>query len=58
MFNGNIGPNWAPLRDIRFRNVGDLEPDLARSLKVKCDSAIGLLIYGFSLMSNSNIGPR
>ena len=28
------------------------------SLKVKCDGAIGLLIYGFLLMFNSNIWPN
>ena len=28
------------------------------SLKVECDSAIGLAIYGFLLMVNSNIGPN
>ena len=42
----------------RLQNFGDLEFDLSRSLKVKSDSAIGLLIYGFLLMCNSNIGPK
>ncbi len=31
---------------------------LARSLKVKCDGIIGLPMYGFLLMVNSNIGPN
>ncbi len=37
-------------------NLGDLDNDLP--LKVKCDSAIGLSIYGFLLMFNGNIGPN
>ncbi len=47
MFNSNIRPNSAPLRDItciRLQNLGDLEFDLSRSLKVICDSVIGLPI--------------
>ncbi len=32
--------------------------DLSRSLKVKCEGGIGLPIYGFLLMFNSNIGPN
>ncbi len=55
MLNSNIGPNYAPLRDIRLLNLGELDFDLSRSLKVKCDSAIGLPLYGFLLMINSNI---
>ncbi len=58
MFNTNVGPKEAPLRDIRLQNLGDLEFDLSRSLKVKGDVAIGLPIYGFLLMFNSNIGPK
>ncbi len=58
MFNGNIGPNSAALRDIRLRNFGDLDFDLSRSLKVKCNGAIELPIYGFLLMVNSNIWPN
>ena len=34
-------------RDIRLRNMSGLDLYLSRSLKVKCDSAIGILIYGF-----------
>ncbi len=45
---------------IRYRskttkNLSDI--DFSRSLNVKFNSAIGLLIYGFLLMFNSNIGP-
>ncbi len=40
MFNSNIWPNSPPLPDIRLSNVSDLEFDLSRSLKVKCDSII------------------
>ncbi len=58
MFNSNIGPKQAPLRDIRLRNPSDLDFDLSRSLKVKCDSAIGIPMYDLLLMFNSNIGPN
>ena len=58
MFKTNIGPNLAPLQDIRLLNLGDLYSDLSRSLKVKCDSAFGLPIYDSLLMFNSNIGPN
>ncbi len=36
-FNSNMWPNSAPLWYIRLQNVSDLEIDLWRSLKVKCD---------------------
>ena len=52
------GPWKAPLRDIRLRNLGDLDFDLSRSMKVKYKGAIGLPVYGFLLMFNSNIGPN
>ena len=58
MFKSNIGPNMAPLRDIRLQNMSDIEFDLSRSLKVKSDGTVGLPIYGFLLMFNSNIGPN
>ncbi len=48
----------APLRDIRLQNMSDIEFDLSRSLKVKSDGTVGLPIYGFLLMFNSNIGPN
>ncbi len=48
----------APLQDIRLRNLSDLEFDLLRSLKVKCNSVIGLLIYAILLMFNRNIWPN
>ncbi len=34
MVNSNIVPNLVPIRDIRLQNLGDLEFDLSRSLKV------------------------
>ncbi len=40
-----------------FENLSDLHIDLSMSLKVKCGSAIGLPIYGFLLMFQSNIWP-
>ena len=54
-FISNIWPNLVPLRDIRLQNHSDLDVDLSRSLKVRCDGAIGLPIYGFLLTVNSNI---
>ncbi len=54
MFNSNIGPNQAPLRDIRLQNLCDLDFDLSRSLKVKSSGAFRLAIYDFILVSNSN----
>ncbi len=47
LINSDIWPNSAPLRDIRLRNLSDLDCDLSWSLKVKCDGAIRLPIYGF-----------
>ena len=41
-----------------LRNLSDHDFGLSRSLKVKCDSAIGLPIYGFLLMFNSDIWPN
>ncbi len=44
LFYRNVWPNSATLQDIRLWNVRDLEFDLSRSLKVKCDSVTGLPI--------------
>ncbi len=57
MVNSNIGPNSAPLRDIRLWNLCDIDFDLSWSIKVKSDGVIGLPIYGFLLMV-SNVGPN
>ena len=38
--------------------MSDFEFDLSRSLKVKCDSAIGFPIYAFQFMFNSNMWPN
>ncbi len=35
--------------------MSDLDFDPSKSLKVQCDSVIGLPIYAFLLMFNSNI---
>ncbi len=40
------------------QNLCDHEFELSKPLKVKCEAAIGLLIYAFLLMFNSNIGPN
>ncbi len=45
-----------PCRSPSTQNQSDF--DLSRSLKVKSDGVIGLAIYGFLLMVNSNIGPN
>ena len=37
--------------------MNDLEFDLSRSLKVKYDGAVGLPIYDFLLVYNSNYMP-
>ncbi len=34
--------------------MSDLEFDLSRSLKVKCDGAVGLLVYGYLLSFKSS----
>ncbi len=39
---------------MRLQNVSDLEFDLSRPLKVKSNGAVGLSIYDFLLVSNSN----
>ena len=39
-----------------YRNLSNF--DLSMSHKVKCDSVIGLPIYGFLVVSNSNIWPN
>ena len=44
MFNSNIWLNAAPLRNIRLRNLSDIEFDLSRSLKVIRDDVIGVAI--------------
>ena len=58
MFNSNIWPSFAPLRDIRLQILGDVDIALSRLLKVKRDGVIGLPIYRFLLMFNSNIWPN
>ena len=37
------------------KNLGDIDFDLSRSLKVKCGGAITHPVYGFLLMFNSNM---
>ncbi len=38
--------------------MSDLELDRGKSLKVKCDDVIGVSLYAFLLMFNSNIWPN
>ncbi len=58
MFNSNIGLKQALLRDIRLRNLSDLEFDFSRSLKVKYSPAIGLPANGFPLTYSDRKGPN
>ncbi len=55
VFNSNILPNSAPLRDKMLRNLSDFDIDLPRSRKVKCYIVIELTIYGFLVVCNSYI---
>ncbi len=56
LFHSDI--RHTPLQDTRLRNLSDLEFDLLRSLNVMCDNVIGLPIYAFLLIFNSNIWPN
>ncbi len=53
-------PNSALLQDIHvmLRNLSDLDFNLSRSLKVKCNRTNGLPIYASVLMFNSNMWPN
>ena len=42
----------------KAHNLRDLDFALSRSLKINCDSVIGLPIYAFLLMFNRNIWPN
>ena len=53
MFNSNIGLTRL-LCELQGQNLVDLEFDLLRSLRVKSNGAVGLSIYDFLLVSNSN----
>ncbi len=57
MFNSNILPNSALLRDISLQNMSDLDFDLSRSVNVKYNHTIGLPVYGFLLRFTDNILP-
>ncbi len=46
----NIWPNPASLRAMIFQNLSELDIDLSRRLKVKCDGFIELPTYGFLLI--------
>ncbi len=41
-----------------LQNLSDLDFEISRSLKVKCEGAIELPTYGFLVMFNANIGPN
>ncbi len=46
------------LQDITLQNLSDWLLTFQRSLKVKCDGGIGLLIYDYPLLFNGNIWPN
>ncbi len=46
------------LFEICLQNRSDVDFDLSRSLKLKCDNIIQILICGFLLLHNSNIWPN
>ena len=52
-----VGPAGTITR-YKAGNLTGLEFDLSRSLKVKSNGVIGLTIYGFLLMVNSNKGTN
>ncbi len=57
MFNSNIyglTRLLCKIYPVGLQNLGDLEFDLSRSLKVNSNGAVGLPIYDFLLLSNSN----
>ena len=57
MFNSNIRPNSAPLRDVRFQNLGDLDIDLSRSLRSNVIIPMDSPYYAFLLIFNGVIWP-
>ncbi len=54
MSNSNISFNQGPLRNTNLQNPTDFDFYLSGSFNVKPNGAIGLPMYNFSLMSNSN----
>ena len=48
----------ALLRVISIQNMSELESDLSRSLKVKSNGAVGLLIYHFHMSISHNLGDK
>ncbi len=49
---------WKLCGEDVYLHVNTQDFDLLSSIKVKCDSVIGLHIYAFLLMLNSNIWPN
>ena len=60
MVNNNIWLNSAPLRDISFQHLSDLDIDLSRSLgsNVITPMDYPYIVYAFLLMFNGNIWPN
>ena len=60
MFNSNIWPNSAPLRDMSFQNLSDLEIDLSRSMGSNVITPIDYpyIVYAFLSILNGNTWPN
>ncbi len=58
VFNSNIWRNPAPLQDISFQNLSNLEIDLFNVTEDKYDHTNGLPIHTFTLMFSSNMWPN
>ena len=58
ILSANIWRNAAPLRDIGFQNLTDLDSELERSLRTNVITLMDSPIYAFLLMLNGNIWPN
>ena len=58
MFTSNIWHTSAPLRDISFQNLSNIDIDLSRSLRSNVIAPYMLPIHAFLLTFNSNIWPN
>ncbi len=58
LFNSNVRPHSPPLRYTSLQSQSGLDCNLSRSVKVKCDGAVAVLIHEFLFVSNNNIWPN
>ncbi len=47
-------PNAASLRNVKLRNLSNIDLDVSKLRKVKSDGTVGLTHYDFLLVFNSN----